>query len=211
VVNEASFDDLMARLRAGDPDAAVQIFERFTGRLIGLARSRLDRAVRAKVDPEEVVQSVYKSFFVRFADGQFALDDWDSLWALLTVLTVRKCGHRVEYFRAARRAIDRELAPSRSADGAHASWQLIARDPCPEEAAVLTEMVEELMRTLDGPHRDIVSLSLQGHKPAEIASAIGCTERTVQRVLRRVKHWLQDRQGDNEEPRMAGTEKSSSP
>ena len=33
-----SFDDLMAQLRLGDENAATELFNRFTGRLIGLAR-----------------------------------------------------------------------------------------------------------------------------------------------------------------------------
>lgn len=189
----------MSRLRAGEEDAAGEIFHRFARRLIGLARTRLDGAVRKKVDPEEVVQSVYKSFFVRFADGQFELEGWDSLWALLTVLTVRKCGHQIEYFRAARRDVHRELTPPPSPDNSHVSCQAIARDPAPEEAVVLTEMVEKLMRALDGRNREIVSLSLQGNKPAEIAVELGCTERTVQRVLQRVKQWLQAHQGGQDE------------
>jgi RNA polymerase sigma-70 factor (ECF subfamily) len=181
----------MARLRAGDEDAAAQIFHRFAGRLIALARSRLDGVVRKKIDPEDVVQSVYQSFFVRFADGQFALEGWDSLWAVLTVLTVRKCGHHVEHFRAARRDVYRELTPPPLSDDSHASWQAVAREPTPEEALVLTELVQELMRTLERRNRDIVSLGLQGNKPSQIAHQLGCTERTVQRVLHRVKQWLE--------------------
>jgi RNA polymerase sigma-70 factor (ECF subfamily) len=193
VSSEASFEELMGRLRAGEEAAAGAIFHRFAHRLIALARSRLDGVVRKKIDPEEVVQSVYKSFFVRFADGQFELEGWDSLWAVLTVLTVRKCGHQIDYFRAARRDVYRELTPPPLSEDSHASCEAIAREPAPEEAAVLTEMVEGLMRTLDGRNREIVTLSLQGNKPAEIAQEVGCTERTVQRVLQRVREWLRDR------------------
>lgn len=185
----------MLRVRAGDETAAAQVFHRFAQRLIGLARSRLDPAVRKKIDPEEVIQSVYKSFFVRLADGQFTLDSWDDLWALLTVLTVRKCGHKVEYFRAARRDVHRELTPPPLPEDVRASVQVVAREPTPEEAVALAETVEELLRSLDRRNREIVSLSLQGHKPAEIAAHCGCTQRTVQRVLKTVKDWLQQRHG----------------
>ncbi len=108
---EPSFDDLMARLRAGDQAAASQLFHRFACRLIGLARGRLDALVRQKVDPEDVVQSVFKSFFLRHASGQWDLGGWDGLWALLTVLTVRKCGRHAVHYRAGRRDVRREASP----------------------------------------------------------------------------------------------------
>ena len=56
MADERSFDDLMARLRAGDADAARSVFERYTERLIALARSRLGKRLRQKVDPEDVLQ-----------------------------------------------------------------------------------------------------------------------------------------------------------
>jgi RNA polymerase sigma-70 factor (ECF subfamily) len=193
---EGSFDELMSRLRAGDETAAVQIFERFTHRLVGLARTRLDPLVRRKLDPEEVVQSVYKSFFVQVAEGQFHLADWDSLWALLTVLTVRKCGHRIEYFHAACRDVRDEVAPRRRPDDSDASFEAIAREPTPAEAAMLAEVVEQLMNLLDSRDRDIVALTLQGRRVPEVSAEIGCSERTVKRVLERVRNWLQRRQAE---------------
>src|SRR5438552_2680938 len=89
-----SFPDLMARLRAGDADAAARVFERFAHRLAALAQVHLDGRTRRLVDPEDVLQSVFRSFFARHADGQLDLADWDGLWALLVVLTLRKCGRK---------------------------------------------------------------------------------------------------------------------
>src|ERR1700682_2620479 len=103
-----SFDGLMDRLQASDQNAAAKIFHRFANRLIGLARSRLAPQMRQKVDPEDVMQSVMKSFFRRQAKDAFAKGNWDSLWSLLSTIALRKCGHRIEYFQAARRDVRRE-------------------------------------------------------------------------------------------------------
>jgi DNA-binding CsgD family transcriptional regulator len=56
---------------------------------------------------------------------------------------------------------------------------------------MLTETVEHLMWCLEGRHREVLTLSLQGHPPAEISSRLRCTERTVYRVLERVKQYLE--------------------
>jgi RNA polymerase sigma-70 factor (ECF subfamily) len=194
---EPPFSELMARLRQGDDEAARRIFQRFAHRLIALARSRLDARVRQKVDPEDVLQSALGSFFRRQAVGEWELDNWDSLWSLLTVITLRKCGHRVEYFRAACRDVQRELSPPTVTDGESAvSWQGIARDPTPAEAAMLAETVEHLMRSLDERDRRILELSLRQEPVPQISAEVGCTERTVRRVLERVRKRLERQRAD---------------
>src|SRR5262249_58687579 len=98
---DAAFAEVMGRLRAGDQAAAAEVFRRFANRLIGLARTHLDRRLRQKVDPEDVMQSALKSFFVRHADGEFDLTGWDSLWSLLVGIPLRKGGHHAERLLAA--------------------------------------------------------------------------------------------------------------
>src|SRR5262249_58739563 len=105
-----SFAALVGRLHTGDPEAAAQVFHRFAERLVGLASSRLARVLRPKAEPEDVVQSVFRSFFARQRQGQFDLRGWDHPWDLLVLVTLRKCCNRAEFFEAARRATRR--APS---------------------------------------------------------------------------------------------------
>jgi hypothetical protein len=57
-----SFEECVARLRAGDEGMAAEIFHRFAHRLLALVRSRLDSLLRPKVDPEDLLQSVFHSF-----------------------------------------------------------------------------------------------------------------------------------------------------
>ena len=191
-VPDHAFDDVMTRLRDGDEAAAAEVFRRFTHRLIGLARGRLDHLIRRKVDPEDILQSVYRTFFSRYAQGGFSLDSWDSLWGILTVITVRKCAYRQKYFRAARRDVGREVAPPVVAEPAGPSIEALARDPTPSEAARLTETVELLMRELTGREREMLALALQGCSVPEISASVARTERTVQRVLKRVRARLEE-------------------
>jgi RNA polymerase sigma-70 factor (ECF subfamily) len=180
---------LIARLRAGDDRAAVEVVRRFTHRLAALARTHLDTQLRAKVDPEDLVQSVYKSFFHRQGDGQFDLDGWDDLWGLLVVITLRKCASQAEYFRAERRNPEREQRPA--SDGAGAGWEPIDREPTPAEAAALAETVADLMRGVGPSDRPILELSLQGYTVKEICEQLGRAERTVWRVRARARNRLQ--------------------
>ena len=189
-----SFEALLAQLHAGDDQAAERIFHRFAGQLIALARSQLQQGLQGKVDPEDVLQSVFRSFFRRHQAGQFHLDSWDSLWGVLTVMTLRKCGHLKEYFQAARRDVRRE-----EQGAAHALEELgriCAREPTPEEAAGLTDLLEHVLRDFDERERRIVSLHLQGYSHAEICAEVGRAERTVRRTIararKRLKRWEED-------------------
>src|SRR5438309_1112705 len=93
-----------------DPGAA---FERFSRRLIGLARTHLHGRLKEKVDPEDVVQSAYKSLLARYGDEALAADGgWQGLWGLLTMITIRKCADRARYHQAECRDLQRErVAP----------------------------------------------------------------------------------------------------
>jgi RNA polymerase sigma-70 factor (ECF subfamily) len=185
-----SFADVMARLRAGDAAAAAQVFRRFTHRLIGLARAHLDSRVRRKVDPEDVLQSVCRSFFVRCEQGKLDLADWDSLWALLTVITLRKCGRWARTFHTAQRDVNVEV-PVAGASEASSVIELFAEDPSPVEAAALSELVEQLLCDLGERDSAILTLALQGYSAAEISEQLGRPKRTVYRVLERIKRRLQ--------------------
>jgi RNA polymerase sigma-70 factor (ECF subfamily) len=188
-----SFAGWMACLRAGDERAAVEVFQRFTRRLIGLARSHLDTWIRRKEDPDDIVQSVYKSFFARYGEGQF--DDrthsWDDLWSLLTLMTLRKCFDRVEYFRAQCRNVAQEATLPSGTDSAAGSWEPIDRAPTPEEALRLTETVQDVLAGLAPNDRSIIELSLQGYTTEEISQQLPFSKRTVWRVRERLKKQLQ--------------------
>jgi RNA polymerase sigma-70 factor, ECF subfamily len=188
--------DLMARLRSGEDTAAREVFARFTNRLVGLARSHLDGRLARKVDPEDVVQSAYKSFFVRQRDGDLEIGSWDSLWGLLTVITVRKCADKAEHFRAGKRDMAREA--NQPADSSPALWQLaVDREPSPDEAMSLAETVEELFRVTDDPdERAILELSLQGFSATEISEKLGRAERSVRRLRERVRKRLERMQAE---------------
>ncbi|HVA51319.1 MAG TPA: RNA polymerase sigma factor [Pirellulales bacterium] len=185
------FQALLERVKSGDQEAGRLLFERFTRRLIGLARTRLDSAVGGRVDPEDVVQSAYKSFFVRLSRGDFQLDDWGNAWGVLTTITLRKCGHRIEYLRAACRNIALEAASPASPDDSVAAWEPIARGPTPAEAISLAELVERLLDGLDARDRQIELLRLQGFTEQEIAVQVGRTDRTVRNVLARTRARLE--------------------
>jgi RNA polymerase sigma factor (sigma-70 family) len=188
-----SFATLMRGLRDGEEGAAREVFGRYTRQLVALARRRLDERLAAKVDPEDVVQSAYKSFFVRQRAGQLDVGNWKSLWGLLTLITLRKVADRAAHFKASKRNTAREQ-PTPIGEQLPA-WQVaLGREPGPDEAALLTETVEWLVRELDDDERPILELSLQGYSASEISQQLGRAERSVRRLRERVRKRLEKMQ-----------------
>ncbi len=195
-----SFDGLMRRLRSGEDAAARAVFVRFAARLAGLARTHLDARLAVKVDPEDVVQSAYKSFFVRQREGQLDVGTWDGLWGVLTMITLRKCADRAAYYHAEKRDVARETTGGAADDSAPAVIDLaLDREPRPDEAAALAEAVETLFRAISDPdERAILELSLQGYTATEISEQLGRAERSVRRLREHVRKRLERMQAEAE-------------
>jgi RNA polymerase sigma-70 factor (ECF subfamily) len=191
---DAAFDDLVARLRTGSDTAAVQVVQRFAGRLQALARTRLDGALRRKLDPEDIMQSVFRSFFIRHAAGELTEGSWDNFWTVLALITARKCSNQARHFLRDRRNIRRETAPRAESDDSASAMEFVSREPTPEAAALLTETLEQVMRRLDDRDQQILTLHLQGNDHRAISKETGYAERTVRRVLDHVRHHLEDLQ-----------------
>jgi RNA polymerase sigma-70 factor (ECF subfamily) len=179
-----------------DSSADRAEFDRFTNRLIGLARNHLNARLQHKVDPEDVVQSAFKSFINRYGDQDVpAHHDVDGLWSLLTLITIRKCADRARYYGADRRDASREAIASPGAKTE--PWREVAgREPTPEHATSLAEIVENILRELSPDERPVVELSLQGYTTREISERLGRAERSVRRLRERLRQRVERLQAD---------------
>jgi RNA polymerase sigma-70 factor (ECF subfamily) len=186
--------ELLDSFRRDQNPAASELYRRYHQRLLELARRRLDARTKRKEDPEDVVQSVFRSFFRRHSRGELVVQDEDRLFRLLVAITVHKCAKRVRYFRRARRDVKREAHLPGSSDDSTAQGDMIGDEPSPEEALLLLDTVGKLMRGLDSRDREIVELCLQGYTVREIGEKLPVTERKVRILLkqveRRLNRWL---------------------
>ena len=186
------FADLMHRLQEGDAETACLIFDGYVhGACLPGGRAACHPSSPRIVDPEDVVQSVFRSFFTRHQEGRFLLENWSGLWNLLAVLTVSKCGQRVDHFLAARRDVRRELHRGRSRDSSGPLGIAVAPTPSPLEAVLLAETLATVLHDLGPAQRRIVQLRLEGYTIEDISNQVRCTERTVYRLLEKVRASLE--------------------
>src|SRR5687767_5800559 len=182
--------DLLLRWRGGDQDAAGEIFQRYTERLLALTRNRLSARLTRQLDPEDVVQSAYRSFFIGARDGRYVLQRSGDLWRLLVAITVHKLQHQVERRSARKRAGAREVLLDEDRDAAGVKAETLAREPTPAEAAALADTLESLLAPLEPLQRQMIALRLEGYSQEEIAKKVARSERTVRRALEQFKQGL---------------------
>jgi RNA polymerase sigma factor (sigma-70 family) len=169
----------------GDQDAARQIVEAYIGRLLPLARKHLSAKLAGRVDPEDIVQSVFRTFFGRLREGQFVFAEQDDLCKLLMRITLHKTLRQVAFHTAARRDPGQE-APQ----GEHRQERLLAvldAGPTPEATVAFLDQLHRLLDQLRPDERQIIELRLQGHNNEEVAEKLGMYDRKVRRVLYHIR------------------------
>jgi RNA polymerase sigma factor (sigma-70 family) len=170
---DASVTEWIAGLKAGKAEAADRLWHRYFERLVRLARKKLGAAPRAMADEEDVAAIVFRNLWQGAESGNFPkLLNRENLWPLLVVLTSRRVHDLFRYQ-------ERRGGNAAAEDLDH----LIAEEPSPEFAAIMTENVSRLISMLDPQQKQVAQGKLEGLENAEIAKKLGCSQRTVERKL----------------------------
>jgi RNA polymerase sigma-70 factor, ECF subfamily len=168
---------LVEGLKEGDPRAAEALFPRYAVRLARLAEQHLRRKVAGRVDGEDVVQSVFRTFFRRCASGEFRIDSSDEIWRLLVTLTLRKARYQARHHLAGKRDAAAEVP------AVAGLAEAVSREPGSAEAAELVDRIEGLLRGLPDFYSLVLERRLQGHAVADVAADLSVSRQTVYRAL----------------------------
>ncbi len=190
----AGFTDqtLVRRIRNGEVDAATGLYLRYARRLQRLATYQTSPKLAARVSSEEIVQSVFRTFFRRAASGQYEVAESDDLWKLFLVITLNKIRKASEYHHAQKRSIDKTVSLP---DGFFSSD--LGADKNQEIACSILEMtIEEILAGLPARHQEIIRLRIEGYSLPEIAEKTGRAQRTSERVLKAFRESLLGMIGD---------------
>lgn len=188
---------LLKDWQAGDEGAAREIFERYSRRLTAVAQKHLSDRLAKRLDGEDIVQSVFRTFFARSARGEFQVNATGDLWQLLVTITLAKVRSQARRHTASKRDVSAEAGDERA-------WlsQIVSADPSPEDAAILVDSIEAALAGLPATYSEILSQRLRGETRSDIAAQLGISRQTVYRALALIRERLEA--GDSE------TEDSSS-
>jgi RNA polymerase sigma-70 factor, ECF subfamily len=171
---------LLRRLRSGEQDAATALYRRYAKRIEALAKTSTSPTLAPRLDADDVVQSVFRTFFRRASEGQYEAPDGAELWNLLRVISMNKIRLQANHHRAAKR----NVAATRTLDE---SLQAAAAGDLQSAALILKMIIEETLNSLPEDQRLMVTMRTEGHCVADIAAATGRSKRSVERLLQHVR------------------------
>lgn len=174
---------LLRRLQGGEQDAATAMYVRYARRIRGLAAAQTGDDLRTRLDPEDIVQSVFRTFFRRAAVGQYEVPAGEDLWKLLLVISLNKVRAAALHHRAAMR----DVRQTAGGDALTAAAVPGAED---ESFQQLRLTVEELLGRLPPHYREVIEARIEGFEVNEIAARTGRAKRSVERLLQEFRNTL---------------------
>jgi RNA polymerase sigma factor (sigma-70 family) len=169
----------LARIRAGDEEAARELLSRYEPQVRLEVRRQLPRILRAQFDSLDFVQSVWGSFFRRMRGASPELEDPRNLMLFLARAAKNKLID--EYRRAISQKQDKRLEESLW-DGDRPR-DLVTAEDGPTEIAEAREAMERLRDMVPEDRQSILGLKTEGFSNHEIGQRLGLSERTVRRVI----------------------------
>jgi RNA polymerase sigma-70 factor, ECF subfamily len=159
------------------------LYERYAQELHVLAERQTSAALKSRVDADDIVQSVFRTFFRRITTTTYDAPDGEDLWRLFLVIALNKIRNAGTKHGAAKRDVRRtqslESIAANSACGGDET-----------SATILNLVVEESIEAMPESSRDLIRQRLEGHDIQSIAAQSGRSKRSVERVLQTYREYL---------------------
>ncbi len=181
-----SDQSLVERIRNGDDDAATTLYDRYADRVKWFVKTRASDQLKHQVEPEDIVQSIFKSVFKGMESRGYDAPQGGTLWHLIAVVAI----HKVRKNASRRNAAMRDFRRTESLDSLD-----VAQVNEVESVHEMEFAVREAIESLSPQEQAVVNLRLQNYSVEEIAKQIGCSPRTVERRLQLVRVGLSEALG----------------
>ncbi len=176
----AELQELIARVRRGDQDAAAELVRNYEPHVRRAIRIQLrDPRLRSAFDTSDICQSVMASFFTRLSLGQYDLDQPSQLAALLARMARTKVATRARRADVTRRDV--------RGQGAHALAvrAVTANGPGPSDLVAGRDLLEQFLVRLTADERALSERRADGRSWSAIATELGGTPESLRKRLTR--------------------------
>ncbi len=179
------WDKLIEGLRTGDPDTCRAFWNRYGALLEPIAARQMSARLQRRIGPDDIIQSVFRTFFRRMAGNLFDITDAGALWRLMCAITLTKARRAARDQSRLKRGLGyeigfNEISPQELRDFPQPSdaptedplWAVEIED---QLHVLLQELTEEQCRVLELRMNDLTN--------EQVAQELGCSERTVRRIV----------------------------
>jgi RNA polymerase sigma-70 factor (ECF subfamily) len=185
---------LLRQARAGRPEARAQLLDRHRPYLRRLVEARLDSRLRARVDPSDVVQEAQLEA-ARRLEGYLGQPPMPFRLWLRQITYDRLLMVRRHHVRAARRAVEREVALS-DGSSCQLAQQVLAGGPTPSQQLVQRELARRVQKAVgqlpEGEREVLIMRNLEGLSNREVAQVLQMDPATSSRRYGRALIRLRD-------------------
>ncbi len=170
--------DLVMLIQAGDDDAATLLYDRYSTRLKLLADQQMSQGVRRVFEPEDIVQSAFRSLFRGVNAGSYCAPEGRSLWSLLAVIAINK---------VRRKATRDRSVVAVSLEAASSDDQTAIDVPDSLSPEQFESSLREAIESLRPAEQEVVQLRVQGFSVEEISDRLQRSCRTIERTLQSIR------------------------
>lgn len=192
VVNatETEVGRLIEQLHAGDPDALSRLYAEYGGVVRAAVRRRLPDSLRQEYDSLDFTQDVWASI-CRMGPGQHRFATADELGGFLARVAYNKVIDVCRRKGTNRADVTREQPFGRTETGADVP--LPGREATPSQWAIADERWAAIAAALPPAHAAVIARLREGYTQEEVAAMAGVSDRTVRRIVDRVRELCEDR------------------
>ena len=176
-------------LREGNSAAASRLWKYLEPRLLNLGQRQMKSMSTACYDEEDLAQSAFFALCSAIQDGRYeGLADRDEIWKLLVTIALNKFRKRARHQGAQRRG--GKLRRNDFDSVLDSESEVLTA----EQSMLIQEECERLLDVLGTDDvRKVALLKVEGYTNSEIADALQCTRRTIQRRLDFIRTvWTRD-------------------
>ena len=172
--------DLLARARAGSPEALNIVYQRVSARLLAYVRLRMGRDLRSRLESRDILQAALLKSFEKI--GDFRGTETRSLMAWLARIAEHEIRDSVDHLHRQRRDAARETPLDDGVPVPAITRSALSRVILEEEAGRLEQAIDGL----SADHRDVILMrKFEELSFAEIAQRTGRSEDACRMLLAR--------------------------
>jgi RNA polymerase sigma factor (sigma-70 family) len=174
------FADLITRIRGGDHAAAEELVRKYEPVVRRAIRLNMtDSRMAGVFDSVDVCQSIWRSFFVRTAAGQFDINSPAQLVGLLIAMAKNKLAYEYRRNRTQKRDVGR-VAPNDAP-----IERVTDHQPSPSDCVSANELFDKMQSTMTDEERRLSELRKSGLPWEEVARIVGGTAQSCRMRLQR--------------------------